>query len=95
MTEVVAGSSPVTLPNFILAPVAQQVDARDLGSRPFGGCRFESDPGYASSSSPTAETTPSNSEQSRFESGDEYQALVAQRIERRSTKPVVEGSNPS
>lgn len=38
------------------------------------------------SSSPTAETTPSNSEQSRFESGDEY-TRVAQGIELRSTKP--------
>lgn len=52
VAQVVAGSIPVGHPNFIHASVAQQVDARDLGSRPFGGCRFESDPGYASSSRP-------------------------------------------
>lgn len=75
MVRDLAGSSPVTLPNFIHAPVAQQVDARDLGSRPFGGCRFESDPGYAGSSSPTAEAAPSSSVKCRFESGDEYKYI--------------------
>lgn len=57
VTQVVAGSIPVGHPNFIHAPVAQQVDARDLGSRSFGSCRFESDPGYASSSRPTGRVT--------------------------------------
>lgn len=89
VTQVVAGSIPVGHPNFIHAPVAQQVDARDLGSRSFGSCRFESDPGYAGSSSPTAEAAPSSSVKCRFESGDEY-TRVAQGIERRSTKPGAE-----
>ena len=75
VTQVVAGSIPVGHPNFIHAPVAQQVDARDLGSRSFGSCRFESDPGYASSSSPTAEAAVSNAAKSRFESGDEYKDM--------------------
>lgn len=44
----VAGSSPVVHPEQLhrFAPVAQQVDARDLGSRSYGSCRFESDRGY-------------------------------------------------
>lgn len=47
VAQVVAGSIPVGHPNFIHAPVAQQVDARDLGSRSYGSCRFESDRGHA------------------------------------------------
>ena len=77
VTQVVAGSIPVGHPNFIHAPVAQQVDARDLGSRSFGSCRFESDPGYAGSSSPTEEASASNTDQ------------VPVRIRGRVRRPVV------
>lgn len=72
VTEVVAGSSPVALPNYILAPLAQLAEASDLGSE---GSEFDSPRGYASSSSPTAEAAPSSSVKCRFESGDEYKYI--------------------
>lgn len=72
VAQVVAGSIPVGHPNFIHAPVAQQVDARDLGSRSYGSCRFESDRGYYARLGQLAESTASNTVKCRFESDDEH-----------------------
>lgn len=47
------------------------------------------------SSSPTAETTPSNSEQSRFESGDEYESDKGELFQNSPQVPHVRRSRPT